>query len=65
MGGETMATQNIQDALQKYGIDGWSSGYFGVSSRGTVQVHPFGNEEVAVDLTKILEHAYERPSRLP
>lgn len=60
-----MATQNIQDAFQKYGIDGWSSGYFGVSSRGTVQVHPYGNEEVALDLTRITELASERRIQTP
>lgn len=58
-------SQNIQDAFQKYGIDGWSSGYFGVSSRGTVQVHPYGNEEVSIDLQKILEHASERRIQTP
>ncbi|MFZ9519813.1 MAG: biosynthetic arginine decarboxylase [Silvanigrellaceae bacterium] len=60
-----MATQNIQDAFQKYGIDGWSSGYFGVSSRGTVQVHPFGNEEVSLDLNRIIEFASERKIQTP
>ncbi|MEN9825841.1 MAG: hypothetical protein RI953_1586 [Pseudomonadota bacterium] len=60
-----MATQNIQDAFQKYGIDGWSSGYFGVSSRGTVQVHPFGNEEVSLDLNRIIEFASERRIQTP
>ncbi|NBW82560.1 biosynthetic arginine decarboxylase, partial [bacterium] len=64
-GYDKMATQNIQDAFQKYGIDGWSSGYFGVSSRGTVQVHPFGNEEISLDLNRIIEFASERRIQTP
>ncbi|MEY2986731.1 MAG: hypothetical protein RJB13_252 [Pseudomonadota bacterium] len=58
-------TEIIQDALQKYGIDGWSSGYFGVSSRGMVQVHPFGNEDTSLDIPKILEVAAEKRIQTP
>lgn len=58
-------SQNIQDAFQRYGIDGWSSGYFGISSRGTVQVHPFGHEDISLDITRILEHAAERRIQTP
>ena len=60
-----MNMRNIQDARQTYGIDGWSNGYFGISSRGTVEVHPFGTENVSVDMQKIMEMASERKIQTP
>ena len=58
-----MNMKNIQDSIDMYGINGWGNGYFSISSRGTVCVHPFGTEKVAVALSKIMESAVER--RIP
>lgn len=60
-----MAIQNIQEARQSYGIEGWGNGYFGISSRGTVEIHPFGTENVSIDINHILEIAAQRKMQTP
>ncbi len=60
-----MGNRNIQDSRATYGIDGWGAGYFGISSRGTVEVFPFGSEGVSADLQSIMETAYERKIQTP
>lgn len=60
-----MVNRNIHDARRTYGIDGWGAGYFGISSRGNVEVFPFGTDSVSVDLTRIMEISTERKIQTP
>ncbi|WGL59478.1 biosynthetic arginine decarboxylase [Pigmentibacter sp. JX0631] len=55
----------IQESRDLYGIDDWGSGYFGISEQGTVEVYPFGNKQVAIDLAKIVDHATEIKVKTP
>jgi arginine decarboxylase len=57
--------KNIQESRQTYGIEGWGAGYFGISARGFVQVHPFGTENVAVDLQSIVNEAVAKKCQTP
>ena len=38
------------DAISHYRVDRWGRGYFGVSDRGTLTVHPGADSAVAIDL---------------
>jgi arginine decarboxylase len=60
-----MSMQTIQDARQSYNVEGWGSGYFGISSRGTAEVYPFGTEETSLDLYEIVETAVQKKIRTP
>lgn len=60
-----MSISSIQESRQSYGIDGWGHGYFGISNRGTVEVHPFGTETVSIDLTEIMDEAARRKISTP
>jgi arginine decarboxylase len=60
-----MNNKNIQDAIETYGIGGWGNGYYSISPRGSVSVHPFATEEVSVDLARIMDMAVERRIATP
>jgi arginine decarboxylase len=45
----------IDDVLEIYGIDNWGAGYFGVSNRGELTVHPTGEERHRISLLSIVE----------
>ena len=46
---------STSDAAALYGIDHWGGGYFGVSSRGTVEAYPTGDRTRAVDLDEVMK----------
>jgi arginine decarboxylase len=41
--------------VELYGLEEWGGGYFGVSKRGTVQVHPDGDPARGIDLLEVVE----------
>ncbi len=60
-----MNIQQIQEARELYGIDGWSSGYFSINDSGHVCAHPSGEEHLSIDLPKAIEKARELGIRTP
>jgi arginine decarboxylase len=57
---------NYKDSAELYGIHDWSSGYFSVSEKGEVHVHPRpGLNKEGVSLYKIMEGVKERGLGMP
>lgn len=61
----TMIKNVIQESRDLYGIDDWGAGYFGISEQGTVEVYPFGNKQVAIDLPEIMAYAADNKVKTP
>ncbi|PLY02496.1 MAG: arginine decarboxylase [Desulfuromonas sp.] len=53
------------DAVDLYGIDRWSSGYFGVSDAGEVLIHPQGKGSHTANLMDVVRGMQERGLDLP
>ncbi len=57
---------NYKDSAELYGIHDWSSGYFSVSEKGEVHVHPRpGQNKEGVSLFTIIEGVKERGLGMP
>ena len=52
-----MNIQQIQEARELYGIEGWGAGYFSIDDKGHVVCHPTGEEHLSVDIPKAIEKA--------
>ena len=48
-----------------YGVTGWSQGYFSVSSRGTLRVHPQQDPDQSIDLKDLIDRLQMRGVDLP
>jgi arginine decarboxylase len=53
-----MAIKNftVQDAMTMYGVREWGYGFFGVNSKGHLQVHPTRDENLSCDVFEIIQH---------
>lgn len=53
-----MAMKNftIQDASELYGVKEWGYGYFGINSKGHLEVCPTQDENLSVDVFEIVQH---------
>ncbi|SME97070.1 biosynthetic arginine decarboxylase [Pseudobacteriovorax antillogorgiicola] len=60
-----MNIQQIQEAREQYGIEGWGSGYFGIDDNGNVVCHPTGEEHLSIDLPDLVEQAKENGISAP
>ena len=52
-----MNIQQIREARELYGIDGWGGGYFNIDDNGNVVCHPTGEEHLQVDLPEVIKAA--------
>lgn len=52
-----MNIQQIQEARELYGIDGWGAGYFSIDDKGHVVCHPTGEEHLSVDIPAVIQKA--------
>lgn len=52
-----MNIQQIQEARELYGIDGWGGGYFSIDDKGHVVCHPTGEEHISIDLPEAIKKA--------
>lgn len=52
-----MNIQQIQEARELYGIDGWGAGYFSIADNGNVVCHPTGEEHLTIDLPEAINKA--------
>lgn len=55
----------IQDAMAMYGVREWGSGYFGVNSKGHLEVYPTGDENLCCDVHEIVEHLRKKNVKTP
>jgi len=53
-----MAIKNftVQDAMSMYGVKEWGYGFFGVNSKGHLEVHPTRDENLSCDVYEIVQH---------
>jgi arginine decarboxylase len=53
-----MAIKNftIQDAMTMYGVKEWGYGFFGVNSKGHLEVHPTRDENLGCDVFEVVQH---------
>ncbi len=55
----------IQDAATLYGVKEWGNGYFGISSKGHLEVYPTQDENLCVDVYEIVQHLRRKGVRTP
>jgi arginine decarboxylase len=60
-----MNIRQIQEAREKYGIDEWSAGYFGINDRGCVVCFPTADESLSVELSEIIDHCKKKGFETP
>src|SRR5919204_6730894 len=56
---------SIERALQLYNIPNWSAGYFNISSKGHLVVHPYGQPGPVIDLMDVVDDIRERKLGFP
>jgi len=59
------AEWSIERASQHYNIAGWGAGYFSISDKGHVVVHPHGQPGPVIDLMDVVEDIRERKLGFP
>jgi arginine decarboxylase len=55
-----MNEETLQHIQQAFGVENWSAGYFEVSSRGTILVHPAPGDARSADLKEIVDYLITR-----
>ncbi len=60
-----MNIQQIREARELYGIEGWGGGYFSIDDNGNVVCHPTGEEHLQVDLPEVIEAAKAKGVKAP
>ena len=55
----------IQDAATLYGVKEWGNGYFGINSKGHLEVYPTQDENLCVDVYEIIQHLRKKGIRTP
>ena len=56
---------SIEKSLQLYNVAGWSAGYFSISSKGNLIVHPNGQPGPVIDLMDVVDDIRERKLGFP
>jgi arginine decarboxylase len=63
---EKSSSWSSRNATELYGIDEWSSGYFGISPEGEIQVRaPTPDGEARVSLMEIVDGLQQRGLQMP
>jgi len=62
-----MAIKNftVQDAVSMYGVKEWGYGFFGVNSKGHLEVHPTRDENLSCDVFEIVQHLRKKGADTP
>ncbi len=55
----------IEQTIEKYGIDNWGAGYFGVNRKGNLVVHSPENENLTADIKEIIDDLRKRGVSTP
>ncbi|MFL5301062.1 MAG: biosynthetic arginine decarboxylase, partial [Anaeromyxobacteraceae bacterium] len=56
---------SVEKAAQHYNVGGWGAGYFSVSEKGHLVVHPHGQGGPTIDLMDVVEDIQERKLGFP
>lgn len=64
-GGPTDDPWATEDSAKLYRVSEWSRGYFTISTKGTVLVHPNADASTAIDLSELAEGLQSRDIRTP
>ncbi len=56
---------SVEKASQHYNVAGWGAGYFSVSEKGHLVVHPHGQPGPTIDLMDVVEDIQERKLGFP
>jgi arginine decarboxylase len=59
------AAWSVEKATQHYNIAGWGAGYFSVSEKGHLVVHPHGQPGPTIDIMDVVEDIHERKIGFP
>ncbi|MBI4912173.1 MAG: biosynthetic arginine decarboxylase [Acidobacteria bacterium] len=55
----------IQDAATLYGVKEWGNQYFGINSKGHLEVYPTQDENLCADVFEIVQHLRKKGLRTP
>jgi arginine decarboxylase len=55
----------IQDALAMYGVKEWGNEFFGVNSKGHLEVYPTQDENLCCDVYEIIQHLKKKGIQTP
>jgi arginine decarboxylase len=55
----------IQDASELYGVKEWGDGYFGINSKGHLEVYPTQDENLCADVYEIVQHVRKKGIHTP
>ena len=62
----TLQQWSVEDSTELYGIRNWGAGYFGVSSKGEVEIYPSGKKtDIAVSVPEVIRGMRERGYDMP
>jgi len=59
------ANWSVEQAAQHYNIAGWGAGYFSVTEKGHLAVHPHGQPGPTIDIMDVVEDIQERRIGFP
>jgi len=62
---ETLSRWTCKNSAELYGIDNWGSGYFDVSSEGSVIVKPRSGSDISVNLMDVISDIQARGFNMP
>jgi len=60
-----MSQDNVEKNRQRYAIERWSEGFFGIDDEGRLSVHPQGRDGPEAALVEIADRAHQQGLRLP
>ncbi len=60
-----MTTWTTKDAAELYRVDAWSDGFFAVNDSGHIEVRPFGDDQLTIDINDVVAELRRRGVRFP
>ena len=60
-----MNTWTTKDAAELYRVDAWSDGFFAVNDSGHIEVRPFGDDQLTIDINDVVAELGQRGVRFP
>ncbi len=63
--GRSVKSWTYRDSAELYNVAGWSNGYFDVNSEGNVALRPDGNDDLEIDLKRVVDDLVRRGLSLP
>jgi len=60
-----MQRWKVEQSLERYGLERWGEGFFGVTEAGTVEVRPSRSPQATIDLMSLVQELRGRGTRAP